>query len=41
MTNLKDDYQRNEIMLKIIIENYKGCNLFISLHPKQKIKDYL
>ena len=41
MTNLKDDYQRNEIMLKIIIENYKGCNLLISLHPKQKIKDYL
>jgi len=41
MTNLKDGYSRNETMIKIIVDNYKNCNLLLSLHPKQKIKDYL
>jgi hypothetical protein len=41
MTNLQDDYTRNEDMVKIITHNYKNCNLLISLHPKQKTKDYL
>ena len=27
-------------MIKIILKYYKNYNLLISLHPKQKIKDY-
>lgn len=41
MTNLKDDYSRNENMVKIIKKYYKNWNIIISLHPKQKIKNYL
>jgi hypothetical protein len=40
ITNLEEDYLRNEIMIKIILKNYKIYNLLVSLHPKQKIKDY-
>ncbi|WP_440680398.1 hypothetical protein [Candidatus Pelagibacter sp. HIMB1636] len=40
MTSKKEDLRRNEIMIKYAINNNKNYNILVSLHPKQKIRDY-
>tara|TARA_B100000989_G_C19518526_1_gene462940 strand:- start:513 stop:1610 length:1098 start_codon:yes stop_codon:yes gene_type:complete len=40
LTSQKEDLFRNEKMIKYVIKNLSKYNILISLHPKQKIKDY-